>query len=353
MTTQLSDNLEHEVGLTGALTIRGLDGLVDLRAVDGPAVRIHGAGSKPLSDDFQISRRDDALELTAIGSTILGIRWLGGRRCQPIDVEAPRGATITIETASGAIRSVGFGGDQRYQSVSGDIRIDLDAARTSVETTSGDVLLRATGRLISEVQSISGDVRITAGTLGAAQVRTTSGDIEIGGSFAGPGPYAIGTVSGHVKVASVGPVRVEGKTVAGDLGTNLPHRSSGRAGRRTMEIGDGGSLVAFQSISGDLEVVASPAPVSDAPSSPAMVAVPPAADPAGGSASSLHGRGADRPSDEGARVDDLRMQVLRDLESGQIAVAEADRRLADLDGAETPVERAPAHNADFAWVRRV
>ncbi len=357
MTTQLSDTLEHEVGLTGALTIRGLDGAVDVRAVEGSSVRIHGAGSKPLEDDFQVVRRDGGLELAAVGTAILGIRWLGGRRCQPIDVEAPRGATITIETASGAIRAVGFAGDQRYQSVSGDIRIDLDTARTSVETTSGGVLLRATGRLIADVRSISGDVRVSAGTVVAAQVRTTSGNIELGGSFAGAGPYSVGTVSGHVTVAALGPIRVEGKNVSGDLRTALPHRSGGGAGRRTMEIGDGGPVIAFQSISGDLDVVAGQTPVADAPAPADVALVPMAARtsdpaPAAPAATVTSDQPAGHPSDP----DDLRLRVLRDLEAGRIGVDEAGRRLADLDGADQPADPgrpAAALDADFSWVRHV
>ncbi len=358
MTTQLSDILEHEVGLTGALTIRGLDGAVDVRAVEGSSVRVHGTGSKPLEDDFQVVRRDGGLELTAVGTAILGIRWLGGRRCQPIDVEAPRGATITIETASGAIRAVGFAGDQRYQSVSGDIRIDLETARTSVETTSGDVLLRATGRLVAQLLSISGDLRISARTVEAAQVRTTSGDIELGGSFTGSGPYSIGTVSGDVTVAAIGPLRVEGKTVSGDLRTALPHRSGGGAGRRTIEIGDGGPLVAFQSISGDLEVVTGQVPVPDAPSPAEAIPVPMAAatsePPAAMPAATV---ATDPPADDATDLEERRLRVLRDLESGRIAVDEAGRRLADLDRADGPTEppgAAPTHDAaDFSWVRHV
>jgi hypothetical protein len=143
----------------------------------------------------------------------------------------------------------------------------------------------------------------------------------------------------------------------------LPHRSGGSVGRRTVELGEGGPLVGFRSISGNLRVDADrdgPA-VSDVPdisTAPQASTAPDVPEPdvtQEASASPVDDREQDR------------LAILRELEAGAIEVAEAGRRLSELDAPASPPgspgeaslmmamapTRAQVSIEGFAWVRRV
>ena len=138
-------------------------------------------------------------------------------------------------------------------------------------------------------------------------------------------------------------MRIEARTVSGDLTSELPHKSEGRMGRRTLIVGDGAVAVSFRSVSGDLQVhdarrrgIAPAAPMAPAAPPPAAPAAPPpAAPPASAdvpaspaSAAPAEAPVAPDPSDGG------RMDILRALESGELDVATAMDRLAALDAAD-------------------
>ena len=347
MTTASREMIEHDVGDQGRLTIRGHDGAVDLRAIDGTTARIQGTGTRQLEDDYRIRREPDGLELTAVGPWPL--RLLRGEwRCQPIQVAVPRGTRVRIETSSGDIRAEGVAGDQHYRTTSGDVDV-ATTGRVDVETVSGQARIRSDA-LVAQARTVSGDLDVDGRTIAALQARTTSGDMTIEGSFVGDGPFGLETVSGDVAVRPVGPLRIEGTTVTGDVRSSLSHRSGGAVGRRTIEIGDGGPVVGFRSISGDLRVDAGPDPLT-----------------AHAAATSAAAQGSsDVPGARDASDED-RLAILRELEAGSIEVPEAARRLAELDAppprpagtgevshmtamAPTP---APVSIEGFAWVRRV
>jgi hypothetical protein len=360
MTTLNREMIEHEIGSDGSLTIRGHDGPVELRAVDDTAVRIQGSGPRPLEEDYRIQRAPGSLELTAITSWQL--RMLRGeRRCQAIQVTLPRGTRVRVETASGDVRAMGIAGDQRYRSVSGDVDVDT-SGRVDLETVSGRASLRSDA-LLAQARTVSGELDIAAPSILALQARTTSGDMTIAGAFDGAGPFDLETVSGNVAVRPVGPLRVEGTTLTGDVRSSLPHRSGGSVGRRTVELGEGGPVVGFRSISGDLRVDAdrdSPAG-SDVSATSAAPVVPTGPDtPVPGVTQQAS------PAPVDGREQD-RLAILRELEAGTIEVAEAGRRLSELD-APPPRPASPGEPSrmmalaptqaqvsieGFAWVRRV
>jgi hypothetical protein len=337
MTSDVRETIEHEIGTQGTVSIRGFDASIELRAVDGSLVRVRGDGSRPLEEDYRVRRGAGELELSATGLSAFGFRWLVGRRCQPIQVDVPRGVEVRVEAASGSIRADGLVGRQRYRSMSGDISLLDSGGSLDLETVSGLVRIRAVGELRVEARTVSGDLDLDAPAIATLQARTTSGSLRLAGSFSGAGPYAVETVSGDVTIAPLGALRVEGTTVSGDVRSSLPHRSGGRPGRRSIELGEGGPLIGFRSISGDLEIAAGRSSGT-------------APEPTGGPADST----APDPTDG------LRLAILRELESGSIDVAEADRRLTDIDDRAArpsidlpPTARVSGPAADLGWVRRV
>jgi len=345
-TTVIKYAIEHEIGTAGSLRIRGSGGSIELRATDGASVRVQGSGERPLEDDFAIKRAPGALELSAIGDAAFGSSRLG-RTCQPIVVDVPRAARVRVATANGGITATGLAGDQRYRTVAADIGIDAATGRIDAENVSGDTRIGASGELSVGAQSVSGDLAIEATAIESVSVRTTSGSVWIAGAFVGAGPFAVETVSGDVTIAPVGPVHVEGTTVSGDVRSELPHRSDGRPGRRSIELGEGGPLIRFRSLSGGLEVVAGqPTSVTETTSG--------------------HGStpGVAAPIRSAETIDELRLGILRDVESGTIGIDEAERRLTELDGPAQPARQGDERGlipptdqsergVDFEWVRRV
>ena len=340
-TIQIQDTIEHEIGTGGSVRVRGHDGRVELRAVDGSSVRVVGSGERPLDEDFTIRSNRGELTLSAIGDGPFGLH----SPSQAIVVEVPRAARVRIETTSGSILAAGLAGDQRYQTMSADIAVDAVAGPIESQTVSGDTWIAATGELRVTAQTVSGDLSIEAATIESLRARTTSGRIWIAGGFSGTGPHAVETVSGDATIAPRESVRVEGSTVSGDLRSALPHRSGGRPGRRSIELGEGGPLIVFRSISGDLDVVDSASTPPRASTSETQVAPPAEPRP--------------EPEPSADTTDDLRLAILRDVEAGLIDVDEADRRLAELDtpaAADAPVGQPPLTQEtgnDFGWVRRV
>lgn len=334
-TTHSADVVEHELGRAGRLKIKGVDGRVELVAVDGPLAFVRGSGERPLGDDYRIRTGPGELALSAVGTDDLLGALLRRRPIQPIRVQVPRGTRVSVVTASGSIEAYGLIGEQRYRSVSGNVVVDGLGGRSDLDTVSGDVRVASTGELELDSRTVSGDLVVSASILRSLGARTMSGTIRIDGRFGPTGPHAVETVSGDVTISPRGPIRIEGTTVSGDIRSPLAHRSSGRPGRRSIELGTGGPLVALRSISGDLVVT----PEAGAPATPAEST---------GEA-------------DGTHLEIARLAVLRELESGSIDVAEAERRLAGVEAAvgggprsaPPPPSPRPNGGADLGWVRRV
>ena len=147
------------------------------------------------------------------------------------------------------------------------------------------------------------------------------------------------------------------QTVAGDLSSDLPHTSEGRAGRRSLVIGEGTTAVQFRSVSGDLRVVGPSAgdhlripvpptpPQPPAPPAPGFAAAELEAELAAANGEieaanaeieaaraqidAESGEGGETAADPG---EEARLEILRALERGEIDIDEATKRLGELDG---------------------
>jgi DUF4097 and DUF4098 domain-containing protein YvlB len=224
------------------------------------------------------------------------------------------------------------------------------------ETVSGDVAIRLDGPTGLAVKTVSGDAIVDGGRVERFTYTTTSGDLRITSEL-GNGPHAIATVSGDAIVTTRNGIRVSAQTVAGDLSSDLPHTSEGRAGRRSLIVGDGTAAVQFRSVSGDLRVVGPSTgehleiPMPPAPPAPPTPEQALAADAAAAQleaelaaanaeieAANAEIEAANAVIDaqgEQAAADpaeEARLEVLRALERGEIGVDQATKQLAELDG---------------------
>lgn len=323
MTTSLGpDVLEHVIGPTGQLTLRLPAGSVELRGTDGDTVRIRDLDGRPLEDLFQIDREPNRLVLRVRDGIHIDFGGLlrGGLRpgSSRLEVDLPRGANLDVDCASAEIAASRLGGEQRYRSASGTISLTQVSGSVNAESVSGEVDIEAEGELRLAGRSVSGDISLRGGRLPALTLASTSGDIEIDAVLDGSGPYGIQTVSGDVQVQAHGGVRVEGKTVTGEIIGHATQRADSRRGKHSVVVGDGRALLTFKSISGDLRID-DPTPASGVAVSPAAPEPPaPLAPPA--------------PPELPDPHDAERLAILRDLETGAIDVAEAGAKLAALEG---------------------
>ncbi|HEY8436981.1 MAG TPA: DUF4097 family beta strand repeat-containing protein, partial [Candidatus Limnocylindrales bacterium] len=346
--------VDQPIAAGGRLTIRlpaadvriapGRPGFVTVRSLDGRSVP-DVVVVEPADDGVSIRLRE------RFGLTI-------GRRSRAIalDVAMPLDAKLATDLASGDIETRGLRAAQRHRTASGDLRL-LDAGGSiEINTVSGDTRIELAVPADLGFRSVSGDLDLTGGRLTALRVSTTSGDVRLGSPLTGAAENAIETMSGDVRIVAVAGIRVEARTVSGDLSSDLPHRTEGSMGRRTLILGDGSVRLAFRSVSGDLRVVragtvdvetidtafADPTrALPGLPSRPSLPSLPPLPGASAIEPSASHddstpdAPAAPRPA---APADgDERMSVLRALERGELDVATAMERLAELD-AEDPAD---------------
>jgi hypothetical protein len=307
--------VRHPVGPDGLVVVRVRTEDVAIRGVDGGDAVVRARGDRSLGE-LEVDRGERSLEVRT-----------GRGRGRDLEIEVPRTAHVVVEAASSDIRAHGLAGDQRFRVVSGDLEMRDVHGNVHAEAVSGDIDLVADGPSRLDLRTMSGDVAVRAGVVEALRVTTTSGDIRLAGRLLGDGPFAIETVSGDVILAPAGDLRVEIRTITGDVRSESPSRLEEDGGRRTLAIGSGGPTVAFRSTSGDLRIVRALSLRSPGPTSEGRVgSFDPPAPPTPPTAALV------------AAYDDARLGVLRALERGDIDVAEAGRRLEALDGGE-PLDR--------------
>jgi len=310
---------DHRIGSLGRLTIRLAAAELRLAASPGDRVVVRTPNGATLPDRVVVETLDGGLtirEEESLGS-IVG----RGRRTVQLEIEVPANAEVTIDAASGWLDGRGLRGTQRYRVVSAETRLVEAAGRIELSTVSGDATIELADTAELALKSVSGDVAVRGGRIGGLRIGTTSGDIRIESPLVGRSGNTVETLSGDVSLVAIAGLRVEARTISGDLTTNLPHRSEGRMGRRTLIVGDGSIELGFRSVSGDLRIHGAAA-ASSAAAEPAASGDPTApADPA----------------------DAERMAILRALERGELDVPTAMDRLAVLDA--TPETDVVAENS--------
>ena len=332
--TVTASHVEHPIGTDGLFLLRMRGGAARLRGVDGETVRVRTDAD--LEGSFRVERGEGSLSIQAAQTFDLRV----GRRAAhapEFDVDLPHRATVVVEVASADLTADSLRGDQRYRTVSGDLSLRSVAGSVEIDAVSGDVRLSAAGELALRARTVSGDLEVRAGRIANLGVTTTSGDVRFAGELATGTTHRIETVSGDMTLALAGGVRLVASSLAGDVRSDVPHRSEGGRGHRTLIVGDARSTLETSSMSGSVRLVQArdidsigqgpvEAPVAPEPPPPALPAPPAVPEPP--AAPSLAEPIAT------ARDDEERLAVLRALERGEIDVAEAGRQLARLDAGE-------------------
>ncbi len=308
MTAQArTDTLDLALAANGEFHLSLPSGDIRIQGHDEEVVRLRELDGQALDELFDIEAQHNRLVLRAREHLRFG-RSAGDSTDARLRIELPRGATVGVDAGSADIVAVGLVGRQRYKTASGDIRLTEAAGSIGIEAVSGDIRIDAEADVDLEARAVSGDVQVRGGALRSATVTTTSGDIQLDTDLPGPGPYAIQTVSGDASTRQGSSLRVEAKTLTGQIGDAIVE-AFGRGSRRSA--GGTGPVLSFKSVSGDLQLT-DPQPASGAAAS----------------------HGAPEPPAPPMELDASepdRLAILRDLEDGRIDVGEAASRLAALD----------------------
>jgi DUF4097 and DUF4098 domain-containing protein YvlB len=322
--------LEQAIGPRGRFTLRQASGDVAIRGVEGDTVRVRSLDDRPLSDLFDVEVGDGAFELRQVEGLSLGRKMFSRSSGAELSIEVPHGATVVVETQSADIVASDLSGDKRFRSASGEVTLSRLAGGLEVETVSGEIEVEGGAPLDLTAKSVSGDVRIRVPTMRRLDLGTTSGDIRLDATLAGSGPFVMRSISGDVTIVGRSGFRVEAESITGDLSSDLPSKRESLPGRKVLVVGRPGPTLTFRSVSGDFHVVAprdaatpvEPAAVESNPVKLVRAATGTAEIPAQAAASA---------EDSSMSDEELRLEVLRALERGDITVAEATDQLQVLD----------------------
>jgi hypothetical protein len=179
-------------------------------------------------------------------------RWLLRRVHFLVDIAAPANTCMRALSDSADIRIEGINGPLDCESDSGEIQITGARAQVSALTDSGSIRIRDAADSV-DVQSDSGEIEALEISAGI-DAQTDSGNIRVSQTVAAP-IYARSD-SGRIrlKLASGGyTIRV--RTDHGAI--EIPDLAERRASRGETEgvIRGGGSIVAIETDSGDIEIV--------------------------------------------------------------------------------------------------
>jgi hypothetical protein len=173
-------------------------------------------------------------------------------------VRVPTNCDVAIAQVAGTVHVRGVTGRMKVNAVQGAVELREIAGHTKVRAVSANVEGAGwSGR--ATVDTVSGGVQIAGGQLSRVKASTVSGGVAVETTIDEKGRYDFNSVSGDVTffVPVERGVESRGTTISGHLVCDLPHEFSrrGRGGWRAT-INGGGPAVRFNSVSGDLEVLA-------------------------------------------------------------------------------------------------
>ncbi len=367
--------IDHEIGPTGELRLRTIDGHVHIRGTDGTAAHVVAIYHVRASDEAAAERAIDGAEVRVEKTTgrleidtrerwwspfdVLGQLLSGSRVRIDFDVEVPRGASVNVDGVSADVSAAGLRGRQRFKTVSGDTTTVDCAGLVDADSVSGRIEVFGPSALDLRAHSVSGRIQAAAGDLTRVEIGTTSGGVDLAGRLAPGVQHSVNSVSGGVRLATDAGVTVDLRTMSGSVHSRLPHRVESANGGRRVIVGDGSGHLRIQAVSGGLELMPQgtmPGPASTSrpadvrePSTPAperveteqsaasaqvaqagtaFVPPAPAAEP------QTAAEAEPQPAAEAEPQPAPDLEILRALERGEIGVEEAAARLAGRGNAE-------------------
>jgi hypothetical protein len=363
-----TETLVHKIGTEGRISVKSISGRLRVGGIDGEEARLtvsyriragdQAAAERALETGrVLVDRGPSWLDVETPERRIsTGLAWLfgGARVGADISLEVPWGTKVRIETMSGSIEAIALVGDQKYRTVSGDVRLWGLGGLVEASSISGQVSLDNGGDVRLRASSVSGAVKVRARCFYGMTVNTTSGGIAVAGVLDPSGDYRADSISGSVSLTPMSGVTAELRTISGSVTSEIENRVEGGRGFWRAIVGDGRTLFKVNSTSGGLRILAPGRDAGQPQPNPAATgahtgargdaATDAATDAAGEPAP---GTATGEPADESWTFDEAgepgdaerteasaqpavaseELTVLRALERGEISVDEAASRL--------------------------
>lgn len=264
----------------GEVEVSSVAGLVSIDAWDRNEVQVTGTlgdGVERLDFESDPKRKYTLIKVVAKENS-------GRRHGDDIDAElsirVPAGSRLTASTVSADLSVNGVRGEQRLQTVSGELSSEIAGEDVEAKSVSGSVVLRGEGkptvvtvttvsgdaqvlRAAGEViaTSVSGSLNIEVDQMTRARARTTSGDLKISGTLARDARVDIETISGEINLDFKGTLNAEFEveSFSGEIDNCFGEQAQatnkyGPGSELNVKKGDGSARVRVQSLSGEIHV---------------------------------------------------------------------------------------------------
>ncbi len=263
------------VAADATIDVSNVEGRVDVTAWDRNEVELTAV----LEDDkdrleFEATDRQVRIKVVRPNDRY------GNRKDAILTLKIPKDARISAETVSADITVAGVLGEQRLESVSGEVRTQAYDAPVKLSTVSGDGTINGTGgNAALTVESVSGlitasgirgsyDGEVVSGSLtinlAAAErlnARSISGDIDAHVELMPTARVEMETVSGEIKFTMKPPVNAEFdmESFSGDIENCFGKKARdknryGPGSELSFTEGSGGARVSINSLSGDITI---------------------------------------------------------------------------------------------------
>jgi hypothetical protein len=197
----------------------------------------------------------------ASGSETIGIHAVYPDDCTNCDIsyaiQAPRGAHVTIESASGDITVRAMSGPVRADSASGDIEARDISGDEHLHSSSGSLTIANAGSLV-QAFSASGDID-ASDLAGDVDLVSNSGDVSA--AFSGwSGVKSVRAESDSGDIALTVPrgagFRIQASTASGSIDSDLrlPIQDRDAGADVDAQVGSGAAAVQLRDESGDIKV---------------------------------------------------------------------------------------------------
>lgn len=210
-------------------------------------IKLHQEGDRVVAKTRR--RGEDRLAAQLRGTELCAVDYT---------VRVPVHCDVDARQVNGTVDVSGVTGRANVNVVQGTVDLRDITGRTRVRAVSATVKGNGwNGR--AEVNTVSGPVQIAGAHLSYVKANTVSADLSLETTLDKEGRYDFHSVSGDVTFCLPAEQGVEsrGNTISGQLVCDLPHAFSRRSrGGWRATINGGGPPVRFNSISGDLEVLA-------------------------------------------------------------------------------------------------
>jgi hypothetical protein len=236
--------IRHTLGAEGTYVLRSVSGGVRLAGDESDEVVVLARSNHGDLPDLNVERGPGRL---LVEPPRIGFSLLKGPEVDiEFDVTLPRSARIDLKSVSAVITVSGMNGEQDYKTVSGDLYFSGTNGRVSVLSVSGDVRFDGSKRLELTVTTTSGDIRLDGELFEYLRAKSVSGDVSLTGRVAVGPRHSVETVSGDLVLRTIGGVTVEparaldiGRSgrrpiIVGDGAAQLSFRSMSGEERVTM-----------------------------------------------------------------------------------------------------------------------